>query len=478
MKNNNLFSRLKTPFIIPAAGLAVLLAPPAGAVEALLAVDAYVSASQPATNFGKAETLPVGSGNRALLRFDLASMLPAGTTAGQVSKAVLNVWVSGVSKAGSVTVSELLGSWTEPGVTEATLPGVGPAFATKAVSTAGRWVPIVVTSQVKKWLSTPSANNGLLIAPAASAPATAVSLDSKENTATSHPARLEIVLTGTLGGSYTLIVGKTSGDNTGRSQLAVPDFTTITAALNKIPNVYNIGGSGAGECSARYLVKVLPGTYNERVTMKPCVDIEGSGELTTKITAAGGDDEDNLVTEDPAGGAARTDATLIGASQAELRSLTVENTGGASYSVGIFNMGESFRLSSVTVTAGESSYRSYGVYNFYLATLTMTNVTVTATGGRLGSYGVFNYHYSSLAMANVDTRAASNGGTSVGVWNSSSSSASIERSSLHGVNGQSIRSYLSSTARVGASQLDGMASGAVCGASYNASFVMLNASCQ
>jgi hypothetical protein len=479
MKNNNLFSRLKTPFIIPAAGLTALLAPSAGAVEAILAVDSYVSASQPATNFGKAGALPVGNGNRALLRFDLASMLPAGATAGQVSKAVLQVWVSGVTKSGSVAVSELLGSWTEPGVTEATLPGAGPAFATKAVSTAGRWVSIVVTSQVKKWLSTPSANNGLLIAPAASAPATAVSLDSKENTATSHPARLEIVLAGTLGGSYTLVVGKTSGDNTGRSQLAVPDFTTITAALNKIPNVYNIGGSGAtGTCSARYLVKVLPGVYNERVTMKPCVDIEGSGELTTTITAAGGNDEDSLVTTDPAGGAAGTDATVIGASQAELRSLTVENTGGANYSVGIFNMGESLRLSNVTVTAGESSYRSYGVYNFYFATLTMTNVTVTAIGGRLGSYGVFNYHNSSLAMTNVDTRATAFGSTTAGVWNSDSSSASIERSSLHGVSGQSIRSYLSSTAQVGASQLDGLASGAVCGASYNASFVMLNASCQ
>jgi hypothetical protein len=399
MKNNNLFSRLKTPFIIPAvAGLSTLLAPSAGAVEAILAVDSYVSASQPATNFGKAGALPVGNGNRALLRFDLASMLPAGTTAGQVSKAVLQVWVSGVTKSGSVAVSELLGSWTEPGVTEATLPGAGPAFATKAVSTAGRWVSIVVTSQVKKWLSTPSANNGLLIAPAASAPATAVSLDSKENTATSHPARLEIVLAGTLGGSYTLVVGKTSGDNTGRSQLAVPDFTTITAALNKIPNVYSNGA-----CSARYLIRVLPGVYSERVTMKPCVDIEGSGELTTKITAAGGANWDSA------------SATLAGASEAELRFLTVENTGGAVYAIGIYNNGASPRLTHVTATAKGGSYYSAGVNNAN-ASPAMTHVTAAATGGGSFSFGVDNRDGSSPTMTNI--AATGSGSTSnVGVQN-------------------------------------------------------------
>jgi hypothetical protein len=416
MKNKSKHFRFNT-LVIPAAGLAVLLAPPAGAVEALLAVDAYVSASQPATNFGSAGALQVGNGNRALLRFDLASMLPAGTTAGQVSKAVLNVWVSGVSKAGSVTVSELLGSWTEPGVTEATLPGAGPAFATKAVSTAGRWVPIVVTSQVKKWLSTPSANNGLLIAPAASAPATAVSLDSKENTATSHPARLEIVLTGTLGGSYTLIVGKTSGDNTGRSQLAVPDFTTITAALNKIPgNIYN-----GNACSARYLVKVLPGVYSERVKMKPCVDIEGAGELTTKITAAGGANWD------------AASATVTGASEAELRFLTVENTGGAAYAIGIYNNVVWPRLTHVTATARGGSYYSAGVNNAN-AWPTMTDVTAAATGGGSFSFGVDNRDGSSPIMTNI--AATGSGSTSnIGVQNINTAKPIMENVTATGSGG-------------------------------------------
>jgi len=31
----------------------------------------------------------------------------------------------------------------------------------------------------------------------------------------------------------------------------------------------------------------MPGVYTETVTMKPYVDIEGAGELATKITGAG-----------------------------------------------------------------------------------------------------------------------------------------------------------------------------------------------
>jgi pectin methylesterase-like acyl-CoA thioesterase len=93
-----------------------------------------------------------------------------------------------------------------------------------------------------------------------------------------------VALSGTLGSSYLLVVGKTANDGTGRTNLGVPDFTTIGEALKVIPKVY----STAGGCKARYVIRVLPGVYKERVTMKRCVDIEGSGELATRITAPGG----------------------------------------------------------------------------------------------------------------------------------------------------------------------------------------------
>ena len=80
-----------------------------------------------------------------------------------------------------------------------------------------------------------------------------------------------------------LTVGQNSDDGTGRTLVAA-DFTSINAALASIPSGLFIGG----ECSAHYLVKVLPGIYNEQVTMLPCVDIEGSGEQTTQIMASSG----------------------------------------------------------------------------------------------------------------------------------------------------------------------------------------------
>jgi hypothetical protein len=217
------------------------------------------------------------------------------------------------------------------------------------------------------------------------------------------------VLAGALGGSYTLVVGKTSGDNTGRSQLAVPDFTTITAALNKIPgNIYN-----GNACSARYLVKVLPGVYSERVTMKPCVDIEGSGELTTKITAAGG------ATLDAAS------ATVVGAKEAELRFLTVENTGGAANAIGIYNNSASLRLTHVTATASGGSTWNFGVENYHVfyASPSMTHVTATASGGSY-SYGVYN-EYSSPDMTNVTATGSGGSVYNIGVINYLNSSPAM-----------------------------------------------------
>ena len=79
------------------------------------------------------------------------------------------------------------------------------------------------------------------------------------------------------------------------------DFTSVQAALDSITD--------AGD-SKHYLVWVGPGTYDERVQMKPFVDIEGAGELATKITAPGG------------GGFGASSSVVSGADDAELRNLT------------------------------------------------------------------------------------------------------------------------------------------------------------
>lgn len=139
----------------------------------------------------------------------------------------------------------------------------------------------------------------------------------------------------------TIIVAKSGGD-----------FTTISAALSSITDT-------PSETNA-YLIRVMPGIYTERVTMKSYVDIEGSGELTTKITQPGS--------------ASDTTGTVVGAANAEMRSLTVENTGGAAYATAIYNAP---RLAFITVNVSGGTLVNYGIR--YAAP--MHDVTITATGG-------------------------------------------------------------------------------------------------
>jgi hypothetical protein len=106
----------------------------------------------------------------------------------------------------------------------------------------------------------------------------------------------------------------------------------------------------------RFLLKVEPGLYELGaipLQMKPFVDIEGSGELATRITAVGGVDE-------------AEGSTLHGADDSELRFLTVENTGGASlaFAIAIYNSAAELQMTHVTAEAvGNGADAAYGVFN-------------------------------------------------------------------------------------------------------------------
>ena len=146
---------------------------------------------------------------------------------------------------------------------------------------------------------------------------------------------------------------------------------------------------------------------------------------------------------------------MSGASNAELRSLTVENTGGASYATAIYNNGShlpacctsppslragphsndgvsnngSPKMTNVTAAASGGS-ESFGVVNSGSTSSTkMTNVTATASGGSTSNVGVWNRAYSSPTMTNV-TAAASSGTNSYGVWNELSFDHHDERGSF------------------------------------------------
>ena len=173
---------------------AVSVAAPLSAADALVVADTYVSTNYPTMNFGTQGNLNVGNGSRALIRFDL-STLPAGTLGSDIRKATLSLWVNRIGGAGYLEIAAVdYFSWQENTVTNNTFPAASSQSTTVPVTDAGRWISVDITEVARGWQSNPEMNNGLVISAAASALTTAVFLDSKENTATSHPARLEISL--------------------------------------------------------------------------------------------------------------------------------------------------------------------------------------------------------------------------------------------------------------------------------------------
>ena len=125
------------------------------------------------------------------------------------------------------------------------------------------------------------------------------------------------------------------------------EYSTINDAFNAIQN---------NSSTHRYLIRVGPGIYNERVEMKPYVDIEGSGQNITIIRYSG-----NVIT--PALGSAS--ATLIGANNATVRNMSIESvaTGGTSYAVAMYNQNVSPTLSQINVVVSGASTESIGLYN-------------------------------------------------------------------------------------------------------------------
>lgn len=175
--------------------LGLLAAPGAFALDAPLAADSHVSLSLPSVNSGGLPTINIGNGATGLVSFDL-STLPAGVTAGKIAKATLVLYVNRVGTAGKIEVQTVNSAWSESTVTATTAPALAGAGTgnTVGVQTAGQFLSLDLSEQVRTWVSNPASNFGLALAPSFDYPNTVVFLDSKENTATGHVARLDITL--------------------------------------------------------------------------------------------------------------------------------------------------------------------------------------------------------------------------------------------------------------------------------------------
>jgi len=160
--------------------------------------DAYTLTSSPTRNFGSAKSLAVeSSGATAFIRFDL-SAIPPSVTGSMVAKGTLKIFVDTVPTAGSFNVDLVASSWTEGSITADNSPTLDSAIASAIpISTSDKeqYVLVDVTAAVVDWLNG-TANDGLALVPDGTVSFT---LDSKEATTTSHPAELDIVLTGPQG---------------------------------------------------------------------------------------------------------------------------------------------------------------------------------------------------------------------------------------------------------------------------------------
>ena len=197
--------RNRRPWIVTAITL-LAFSQQLSAAEAILTDDAYTDAFKANNNFGNGTALLVsGSGStlkRAWIKFNLPSVLPTGTTASQVSKATLKLWVSTVATGGPVNVYAVTGTpvWVEgtgaagSGITNNTAPALtaSPLINGWQITSAGDFAVVDVTSVVQSWVTTPTTNLGIALTPGASM--VNVSFDSKESTTTSHGPQLEIQL--------------------------------------------------------------------------------------------------------------------------------------------------------------------------------------------------------------------------------------------------------------------------------------------
>ena len=216
---------VKTLLAVPSAvlfALGISFAPTAWGLTAPPLGDAYVNnSSQPnkTKNFGTVTTLAVGGGSSSLIQFNLAT-LPPGTIAGDVDQATVILFVNKVTTAGSVSVYLVTSPWTESGVTYNTAPGLGGIVATApiAATAVDDYVVFDVTAQVKAWVTNPSSNFGIMLAPAATASSTNVLFDSKEGGGGTPTLDITLAIVGPQGAK-----GDTGA--TGRTRLRNPSPT-------------------------------------------------------------------------------------------------------------------------------------------------------------------------------------------------------------------------------------------------------------
>lgn len=238
----------------------LLWQPLARALDIPVSSDAQVWQGNVNYNFGGNDNLRVdsaASNNRWFyLKFDttVGSYLPSGTTANDISRALLTFYVNTVSTGGNIDVYDVAASWTE-GTADGAASGSDICWNNKPASTGSvlgtinvttgqkfKFVTIDVTDIVQDWVSGTTTNNGLVFKPNGSV---SVYFDAKENGAPGNQPTLNIVLSN--GGNSTLSA-ITAGTWTGANSITT--LGTITGGVwnGTLISLAN-GGTGSSTAS-------------------------------------------------------------------------------------------------------------------------------------------------------------------------------------------------------------------------------------
>lgn len=170
-------------------------------------------------------------------------------------------------------------------------------------------------------------------------------------------------------------------------------FTSIQAAINSIT-----------DASATNVnrVKVMPGIYNEIVTMKPFVDIEGSGQENTKITSGAVGSANNC----PSLG------TAVMGNNTRLENITVENTNSTNCRIAI-NITDKTNViidkvkAQTTGNYGQIDIGNFAIYAYGRpGTISINNTIAIASGTGVNAKDsggiVFNTYGDSAADVSLD----------------------------------------------------------------------------
>ncbi|HEY54169.1 MAG TPA: hypothetical protein G4N94_12025 [Caldilineae bacterium] len=152
------------------------------------------------------------------------------------------------------------------------------------------------------------------------------------------------------------------------------DFNAIQAAIDSITDA---------NAKNPYLVWVAPGSYQEEVTLKPYVILEGAGERATTISAQVASSSLPI-----------TQATLRVVDYSEVRELTVLNTGSGDHKAALLVVSEAEEITIRRVTAGckGGEQSCHGIYLNGATNVRLEDVTATAAvahGNSVG-LGLFN----------------------------------------------------------------------------------------